>query len=138
MGAIVDDFEHKALAQEYEKDTHEGGTSMSAETRMDEYIAHARKATHAIETQVRYDMGHISTHLDKTMPHMLLNTTEVVEIYNPAAVEKPMGFRAGGSLDVSAQDVDGRALNFYDQELLDVGVRKSLCTVFRHSAQRTI
>ena len=85
------------------------------EDQAQEVLGHLRKAIYWLEARGESGDTAKQRQLDKMMMSMLVDNTQVAEIYSPprvAKIAKSMGLRAGWSLDLTTQDEDGRNWDF--------------------------
>ena len=71
----------------------------------------------------------VSSQLNQTMLQMVVSEMDVAEFYSPprmTEMAKKMGLRAGWSMDITTNDVDGKAWDFNNKEMRNRAARRLL------------
>ena len=117
--AMRRDPQYRPLAQKHDgsigavqNDDYNNSTTIPKDTRakFEERRGHVRKAVHAAKQKLRNNMTIISTQLDQRILIIEIVAMDVAEFCSPPPtinIASEIGLRAGGHLDLTAQDVDG-------------------------------
>ena len=79
------------------------------------------------ESANKHKETNVSSQLNPMMPNMLLNQTQVAEVYSPPRVAEMAnitGMRGGWSLDLTTCDADGMPWDFDDSKMRNRAARK--------------
>ena len=111
-------------------DNYDGeASSRTIRTRRDEQQGHIRKALHAVKQKMKQTTTNVCSQLNQTMMQLMIIGMDVAESYRPPRIIKmasEMGLRAGWSMDIITNDLDGNSWDFNIPEMRNRAARRML------------
>ena len=126
--AMGNDPQYRQLMQKHKKDDIVANVG-NPKVKVEEQRGQLRKSVHKMKQKTREEVNTITKQFNQTMLQTLIAETDVAEFYSPpriASMASKMRLRAGWSLDITTDDVDGKPWDFNDQEMRNRAVRKVL------------